>query len=718
MRIFQNPILLTLLISVLALTLSPRLSFAQYDEEKRVDIKVIAEKTDITGAEEIWIAIDKSIIPHWHTYWTNPGDSGTELRINWTMPDGFEISDIQWPTPSKIPYEPLLNYGYEGNATLLQKLTIPKSISDNASKEPITLTADIELLVCKEECIPEYGTYTVTLNDTQTESGTAENPALFETATSKLPITVDWPATFTQDDETFKLDITIPNDIAKDIKPETLEFFPLDWGLIENAKAQTATLDETTLSFTQASGGRDYKELENSNFVLSYTNNEGRENSFEFNATQAIETITATSQLPTDTTAETAPTKPSITIAEALIFALLGGLVLNLMPCVFPVLSIKALSLVKIADEHPNLARMHGLSYTAGVILSFLAIAATLLVLKSAGAQIGWGFQLQNTIVVGGLAYLLYIIGLNLMGYFEFGNRLANTGNTLTQSQGLSGSFFTGILATLVATPCTAPFMAGAIGFALTQSPFINLTIFAALGLGLALPYLALSFAPALRRIMPKPGAWMNTFKELLAFPMFIASIWLVWVISKQAGPTGVLQILIGMSMITFGIWLLRKSSGKIILKIIAILTLAVSALMLIIPTMPMHDMNTKTGEAQQFGETFTPEKLETILAEEDTPVFVEMTADWCITCKVNHAVAVNIPSTKKAFAENNVRYLIGDWTNQDPEITKFLNNYGRNGVPIYVYYGPRNEETGQRPKARVLAQILTPGTLANLFKP
>lgn len=690
----MHKLLMSLIAAVIMLTPSAPVKAQEAESVKNlVQIRLISERSHVQGGDEIWIGIEQSIAPHWHTYWVNPGDSGTITKANWTPPNGFEFSEIIWPTPKRLPYGPLMNYGYEGNVVLLQKLKLPQDIPNGA----ITLLADIELLVCKEECIPEYGTYSLTLNGSEI----VDNSAFFENALSKLPIAVDWKTTVKQDDKNLRLTIDLPSDIAKDIKPETLALYPLDWGLIENAKTQSALLDENTLKFIQAKGERDYKELETTSFVVTYLNNQNRRNSFE---------ITTASNAAAGTASES-----NITIVQALLFALLGGMVLNLMPCVFPVLSIKALSLVKIADKHPNLARMHGISYTLGVVLSFLAIAATLLALKSTGAQIGWGFQLQSPLVVGGLAYLLFIIGLNLMGYFELGNKFANTGNSLAQGQGLGGSFFTGILATLVATPCTAPFMAAAIGFALTQSAFINLSVFAALGFGLALPYLALSFAPALQRIMPKPGAWMNTFKELLAFPMFIAAIWLVWVLSKQAGPTGVLQILIGMSAIGFGIWLFGKSTGKIILKALAIITFIIAGFMLIMPTAQMNE--TGSSQTQKFGESFSTEKLNTLIANEDTPIFVEMTAAWCITCKANHAIAINKTSTKKAFADNKVRYLIGDWTNQDPEITKYLNSYGRNGVPIYVFYGARDKASGQRPAAKVLPQILTPKTITNLFK-
>jgi len=705
MRKFLMPIIVALVI--IASTISAHAQPpTQSADENLVKIRLLAERGNVSGGDEIWVGIEQSITPHWHTYWQNPGDSGTITKADWKLPNRASIGAIQWPTPKRLPYGPLMNFGYEDNVVLLQKLKLPAQLPNGA----ITLSADIELLVCKEECIPEYGTYTLTLNGEQSEA--EDNTAFFETAISKLPIQVDWNADFIQNDKNFKLNITLPKDIASDIRPETLAFYPLDWGLIENAKTQSALLNETTLSFTQNKGERSYTELETAKFILTYKNQNDRSNSFEITATQAP----TKKALAITATPENTETGSNITILSALIYALLGGMVLNLMPCVFPVLSIKALSLVKIADEHPTLAKMHGLAYTAGVILSFIAIAAILLILKSAGAQIGWGFQLQNPIVVGALAYLLFIIGLNLMGYFEFGNRLGNVGNKLTQGSGLNGSFFTGVLATLVATPCTAPFMAAAIGFALTQAAIVNLAVFTALGLGLALPYLALSFAPALQRIMPKPGAWMNTFKELLAFPIFLSAVWLTWVIAKQAGSTGVLQLLIGMSAIGFGIWLLRKSARKMALKIIAILFFAASLFMLIMPTAQTQDTNAQAQQAKEFGETFTPQKLETLLAEETAPIFVEMTAAWCITCKVNHATSININSTKKAFADNNVRYLIGDWTNQDPQITKYLNRYGRNGVPIYVFYGAK-DENGQRPEAKILPQILSPTSITKMFK-
>ena len=665
-----------------------------------VQIRLLAEKSQINANEDIWIGIEQTITPEWHTYWVNPGDSGTATTANWRLPEGFAIGDIQWPIPEKLPYGPLLNYGYENTVTLLQKLTVPAEIPEGA----FTLTADIELLVCKEECIPEYGTYTLTLNAPETT--TEDNSTLFADALSKLPSKSEaHTAAFYEQNGNFILEANG----FEAINADTIEFLPIDWGIISNSAEQSVRVENNMLTITQARGERSLDTLEIINGLIAFTEQNGTRRALHISATAKPAPIT---EQPVETT-EAAQATNGITIPQALLFALLGGMILNLMPCVFPVLSIKALSLVKIAAENkeaaPHKAKIHGLAYTAGVILSFLAIAAILLILKSAGAGIGWGFQLQNPIVVGSLALLLFAIGLNLSGYFEFGKSIS-VGNTLTQKQGPSGSFFTGVLATAVATPCTAPFMAGAIGFALTQTAAVNLLVFAALGLGLALPYLALSFTPSLQKIMPKPGAWMDVFKQLLAFPMFLSAVWLTWVLTKQAGATGLLQLLLAASALTFGLWLFKFK--RIFAKTLAFIMFATTiGLVSIQSQMPASD----TPQAEMTHNTYSPKALQTTLSG-DAPVFVEMTADWCITCKVNAAIGINIPATRKAFTDNNVTYLIGDWTNEDPIITQYLENYERNGVPLYVYYGPR-DANGTRPQGQVLPQILTPVTLPNLFK-
>jgi thiol:disulfide interchange protein len=550
-------------ILILLLSLLP-LHTTQAAEDKRyVKLRLLPERGTISAEEELWIGIDQSIYPQWHTYWQNPGDSGSAPRIEWTLPEGFEISDIHWPAPHKLPYGPLLNYGYEDHVILLQKLKAP----DTLPAGPLTFTADIEILVCKEECIPEFDTLNITLNDPG--AATQDNSDYLASAQGKLPTQTDWAVSFNAEDESFlSMFFSISDNMLFYIRENkaytkrnieidinSFELYPIDWGVVDN----TATLevkrmvDSHSLTVQQKRGDRDLKDLDEISGILSYRTVDGERRDAKFTA------LSAKAREISDA-AKNPPIKEagSTTLIGALIFALLGGMAMNLMPCVFPVLSIKALSLVKIADEHPELARLHGLSYTAGVVLSFVAIAGALIAMQTAGTGVGWGFQLQNPIVVTLLAYLLFIIGLNLSGLFEFGGEFTNIGGKLTQGSRLGNSFFTGVLATLVATPCTAPFMGVAIGFALTQDPIVSLSVFAALGFGLALPYLALSFAPFLQQALPKPGAWMETFKELLAFPMYASAAWLVWVLSQQAGPMGILGVLMGMVAIAFGVWLLR----------------------------------------------------------------------------------------------------------------------------------------------------------------
>ena len=669
--------------------------------EKNVKIRVLSERGSIQAGETIWVGIEHSIRPHWHTYWQNAGDSGTPAAITWTLPEGFTTSKIHWPTPQKIPYPPLMNYGYENNVILLQKLTAPEILPEG----PLKFAVDVDVLVCEEICIPEASHLDITLNapDTKDEN----NEAYLSAARTKLPQKIGWDSTFTDLGKTFKLTTTPQNaTILDNLSPEMIEIFPLEWGMIHNVAKPEITLENNQITLTQERGERTITDLKSADFIVAIGKGEKRL-AYQVNATQTAAPPTIkTAEPQPETTPESTTSESGISLLSALILALLGGLILNLMPCVFPVLSLKALSLVKIADEHPDQARKHGLAYTAGVILSFTAIAATLIILKTAGAQIGWGFQLQSPIIVGLLAYLLFIIGLKLSGTFEFGSSLTNIGGNLIQGHSPKASFMTGILATIVATPCTAPFMAAAIGFALTQSAIISLLIFATLGLGLALPYLALSFSPKLEKMLPKPGAWMESFKQFLAFPMFLSAAWLTWVLTQQSGSIATLYMLTGATLIIFTLWVSKITSDKftILLPLLGAL-----ALLLILPK-PMPDQPVTQQHATH--QNWTPQTLEAALAT-DAPIFVEMTAAWCITCKVNAATSLNIESTKALFAAQNITYLIGDWTNKNAEITKYLNSYGRNGVPLYIFHGQPNEN-GNRPEPKILPQILTPTIVHN----
>jgi thiol:disulfide interchange protein/DsbC/DsbD-like thiol-disulfide interchange protein len=684
---------------------------------QHVKIRLVPEKTTIRANETIWIGIEQTIDDNWHTYWVNAGDSGEPTRAEWALPQGFEISDISWPIPHKISMPPLTNYGYEGQVVLLQSLTAPPKLPEG----PIELSVDIELLVCEEICIPEYSSHTLTFNNGENK----DNIAYIDEASMKLPYDVPWHVRFSENNGNLRL-ITSPSDTAflfESIDREKdMVFMPYEWGLIDNGADTDIDIDGDTITITHKRGDRPLSALKNLRGLVAYYDLQGVYSAFEFNALAGDTAAAANGGAVATDLAPNDNDTSHMTVFTALLFALFGGLILNLMPCVFPILSMKALSLCKMRGKELKHARAHGLLYTAGILVAFGVIAGALMVLKAGGAQIGWGFQLQNPSVVLFLSWLLFVIGLNLAGFFNLSLVLSDNGKAKEDTA--IGSFFTGILATLVATPCTAPFMGVALGFAIIQPAFIGMLVFLMLGLGLALPYLLLSFFPRLRNVLPKPGLWMERFKEFLAFPMFLSAIWLVWVYTGQAGSLAMITALGGMVLITFGLWLVKiaphdKGRKKLFIDALAFVVLV---LVLTIFMIDMKSRRIDTAMAQQIEEAsliapFTTEKYEELLAT-GAPIFVNMTADWCITCKVNEAVALNVTATKMIFATQKIHYLKGDWTNQNAEITTYLDKYGRNGVPLYVYYAPVDPSTGQRPQPHVLPQILTPGILKETLTP
>ncbi|MGH1404621.1 MAG: protein-disulfide reductase DsbD family protein [Alphaproteobacteria bacterium] len=693
------------------------------DIERVTSVRILQESGTIEGGKEYVIATEIILEPEWHVYWRNPGDSGLPVRISWDAPEGFEFSEIEWPTPKKITYDFLANYGYYDHVTLLQTVSVPKNIGD----EEITLTARVDMLVCHEICIPENDTVSARFNGVSSDINHSD---LIDAAKTSMPQIIEGTFTFSEQTEgenkNFHLTLSPQDtDLFQGTTPSSIEFFPYDWGILNHVAAPKVMNDNGVITLSHARGDEPIDQKESLSGVLIISDKKNGNKGFQITA-QKGKSVTKGAAAPvsngaisetniqTDLPLQTS--SPNTTWFSAIYLALFGGLILNLMPCVFPVLSMKALSLVKMQEKEARQARTYGLAYTFGVILSFLAIGGTLLILKEAGAAIGWGFQLQNPIVVAALAYLLFAIGLNLIGFFEFDFGLNNIGNKLTQGQSVGSSFFTGILATIVATPCTAPFMGAAMGFAIAQPALVSMSVFAALGFGLALPYLLLSFIPALRNLLPRPGAWMNTFKQFLAFPMLASSVWLIWVLDQQSGAFGVLLTLLGMLSIAFAIWLSHlKPTGfmKTITRTLFVLCLIVPLINLSYITTSMK--NDSGTQEYSKGKTFSEETLETALTGEN-PVFVEMTAAWCITCKVNSASSINVQSTKDVFAEHKVEYLIGDWTNHDEKITEYLQTFNRNGVPIYVFYG-KPDEHGVRPSPVLLPQILTPTIVQNTIE-
>lgn len=679
---------LTPLFLAIFLTAAPA---AAQEPERYVDLRLVTQSNTIAPGETLTIGLEQTIHPGWHVYWKNPGDSGEPTRIEWILPGGFEISEAQWPAPDKLPFGPLTNYGHEKQLVLLHDLTAPDTLPEG----PITLRANIDLLVCHEICIPESGAVSLTLNG----DGGAHK-TIIEQAANRVPLPVGWPATFSEQGDNLIVRIE-PDDMTLLEGARDFALFPEEWGMVNNSALAAAAMKDGALVIAQARGDRPLLDIPTTMAVLSYTDGQGIERAIRFSALNkdaGIRLIAPDNAMP---------------LVTAILFALLGGLILNLMPCVFPVLSMKALALANMKDKEEHKIKRTAVAYTAGVLTCFMALAGLLIVLKTGGAHIGWGFQLQNPVMITALAYIVFMIGLNLAGYFEFGHNIAGFGQHWSQKDGIPGAFFTGILAAVVATPCTAPFMGAAMGYALTQNTLTALAVFAALGIGLALPYLALGFIPAARHILPRPGAWMAVFRQLLSFPMFATAAWLVWVLSQQTGAGQVFMALQGFVGIALALWLNHKKPAHGWLRWLCLgLIGGIGILLVLTLTMPrnerMHAADAMPMEQQNW-RVFSPEQLDQAL-QGPYPVFVNMTAAWCITCKVNEQVALATPDIQSLFAEKGIIYFKGDWTNRDDAITDYLARYGRSGVPLYVYYGAADAQTGKRPDPVVLPQILTPG--------
>jgi thiol:disulfide interchange protein DsbD len=672
--------------------------------EPRVRIELVSEAASIRPGGAIWVGLRQRIRPGWHTYWINPGDSGEPTAIEWTLPAGFRAGAIEWPQPERIPVGPAMSFGYSGEVVLPVRITAPAGL---AAGSRVTLRGQASWLVCEKTCIPEEAPFALALAvGDEKPSPDPRGAALIAQARAAVPTPSPWPALFSATGESVVLSIA-----ARGLAPDRIAdlwFFPAQWGLIEHAARQDARIDAEGITLTLARGPLPEATAIPAEGVLVVTERlDGRTARHAF-------TLRAVPQGAAVATAATSG--PTLTVLEAIALALAGGLVLNLMPCVLPVLSVKALSLVAHARTDGRALRLHGLAYAAGVLVCFGAVAGSLLALRAGGEQIGWGFQLQSALFVTLLAYLLFALALSLSGVLRIGGRLAGAGHALASRPGYAGSFFTGALATVAATPCTAPFMGVAVGFAVTQPWATALIVFEALGLGLALPYLLLTLVPAWRRLLPRPGAWMERLKQLLAFPLYASVAWLVWVVSQQAGPRGVAVILAGLVLVGFAAWL-HEASREASARWREIATAVVGLMVLCAIGLGAWAGNASSPAPAQdsaaggpASESFSPRRLADLRAR-GVPVFVNFTAAWCITCLVNERVALRSPEVAAAFARKRVAYLRADWTKRDHQITAVLASFGRNGVPLYVLFPPR-AAGGARGDPSVLPQILSEGTI------
>lgn len=695
--------ILKALLAVLALAALATPGAADVVRTQNVESELVSSRRAIAPGETFTLVLRQKVRPGWHTYWINPGDSGEPTRTTWTLPTGFKAGELLHPAPRVERLGPIVTYVHEGEVLYPLAISAPADARPGADAK-IALSAT--WLVCDEICIPEKGAFNLSVPVRAEGADDPQGASLASRAIDALPqalnVPMDFAATAERVDVAFP-DKTSANPVSDAVASGALRnaiYFPYNQSLIDHAAPQKVSLGGGQVRF-ELTPSLSYQQGQAEGFGLLSV--EMRENGRWTRRAFMFGNPVKEGPLPTlvaarwsgEAPAASAPTQVTGGgavggILAAMALAFLGGLILNVMPCVFPVLSIKALSFA--GGVQAGTARRHGVLFFAGVMATFLALAALLIALKSAGVAAGWGFQLQEPAVIAALALLFFVIGLNLIGAFEFGGGLQNLGGSLAGRAGDAGAFFTGALAVIAATPCTAPFMAGALGWAATQPAAASLGVFAALGAGFAAPFTALAFAPALHTRLPRPGPWMERVKQALAFPMFGAAAWLVWVLSVQTGSMGTAAILAIFVAAAFAIWTLRQGVGWRVAGAVALLLVVGAA---------WRPMTAPAAEQTAGADVWSPARVAELTAA-GTPVFVNFTAAWCVSCKVNEAVALSRPSVREAFATNGVVYLKADWTAQDPVIAETLAGYGRTGVPLYLFY-----PAGGGPP-RVLPQLLT----------
>jgi len=628
--------------------------------------------------------------PGWHVYWKNAGDSGEPPHIRWTLPEGVTAGPMQFPAPRRLPLGPLMDFGYEDEVLFPLKLQVAPTVTAGKA----LLHAHVDWLVCREVCIPGKADLETMLGMMPTEPpalvGSAQDADLMArlAATLPKPMPANFKIAFQPAKDGFRLGVETGH------KERQAAFFPAGQDILDNPAPQKlaptakglvlelkrdASLKSTPAQLSgvlELSGGRAYEIVAQPGTV----------------AAGAVELEWGA-------------------LLKTACLAFLGGLLLNLMPCVFPVLFLKGLALVKSGHHELHKLRMHGFVYAAGIVASFWVLVGVLLGLRAAGSTLGWGFQFQSPIFLALMASLLFFMGLSLAGQFEIGLTLTSAGGSLAQKQGLPGSFFTGVLAVVVATPCTAPFMGAAVGYALAQSRVVTFAIFTALALGLAAPYVALTLQPAWTRWLPKPGAWMEVLRQAIAVPIFITVIWLAWVLAQAYGANTLTALLCSFLLLAIAGWFLGRWPAKRWAEVVAaIILLAAVALSPFAQRLAGEPEGKSVSSPAVAGsaaagvwEPWSAEAVARYQAQ-GRPVFVDFTASWCLSCQVNERVALTQPGVQEAFQEANVALLKADWTRHDENITQALTALDRSGVPAYALYVPGEESP------RLLPEVLTPG--------
>jgi len=694
---------LLVLISLLAGALGAR---AQVSSGPHARTAVVAETRGVSPGGRAWVAVTQDLDAGWHTYWRNPGDAGEAPSLTWTLPAGWRAGEIVWPTPRRLPLGPIMNYGYEGRVIMPVPLDIPASARLG---ETAHLALNVDYLICSSVCVPE--TAKVALDLPVVAAPAPSDPvsgALIAKALAAAPKRAGLTARFQRTAQGLTVGIVGPPFAG--ISAADAYFYPFSGTLIDQAKPQTVERGPKGLTLTLA-GGPDFAKAPTPAQAAGVLVVDGK--AYDIDASPGAPPAGASGL-----GAPAAARQSSGGLFVAMAFAFLGGLILNLMPCVFPILSLKAAALAGHAGEEAR-PRAQALAFMGGVVVSFLALAGALMAARAAGAAVGWGFQLQSPVIVAALTLIMLAAALNLSGLFEIGTSLQGLGSGLAAREGLTGSIFTGVLAVVVAAPCTAPFMGPALGFALTETWPAALAVFLALGLGFAAPFTVVAFSPALIRALPRPGAWMDMFRKALAFPMYAAAAWLAWVLAQQSGSEGLARLLAAAIMLslaawTFGLFQQRRVLGRpsrIAAGVTGLALVGALAACFAVPFPAPSAAGQGASEASGLAsKPWSPTAVADLRAE-GRPVLVNFTAAWCVTCQVNERVVFSNPAVARAMSQTGVVYLVADWTNRDGDIAKALEAEGRIGVPLYLLYDAK----GDAP--RVLPQLLTPDLVVHALE-
>ena len=661
-----------------------------------VEAELVAAKTAIVPGEPLTVALRLSIEKDWHTYWQNPGDSGLPTTLAWKLPAGVEAGPIEWPAPKLLPVGPLVNYGYEGEVLHLVGLKTQRTLRDSG---PVTLAARAEWLVCKEVCIPEGVDLSLTLPVAASADPDPRWSRPIAAAQAALPKPLaGWQTSASGSGASVKLTLVPP---ANAPELGTIRFFPFVADRIDPSGPQVLTRDGNAYVVALPVSHTLAGSLDRLAGVVTSAAGFGGARAATIDV--PVSGAVAAGTRPSPAVAPVLNLAPAasanggaVSIAIAVVSALVGGILLNLMPCVFPVLTLKVLGFATHKDSRSTM-RHEGAAFAAGVVIAFLALGAVLAALRAGGEHLGWGFQLQSPAVVTALAMLFFVLALNLSGVFEFA-QLAPSGVTNWTSRNRTlDAFGSGVLAVVVASPCTAPFMGAALGFALAGPAAAMLAIFLALGVGMALPYVLLAWFPGWRRRLPRPGPWLERFRQVLAFPLYGTVIWLAWVLGAQRDNDALLRLLIALLFIGFALWAWRivRTGGARPWALAGVAAVGISAVvawpLFVDSGAPIDTTERRVTSADRAWAAFTPDTVAALTAS-GRPVFVDFTAAWCVTCQVNKRLVLSSDDVRAQFAAKNVALVRADWTRRDPAITEALAALGRSGVPVYVLYRPGKE--------------------------